>query len=132
MSKDQYRSREFADASVAVCALVAAADGSVGPTERQRTASLIVSNDASAVFPPEELKTMFGRYCDKLNRDFDFGKVDAIASIGKLREKLDQARAIMTIGLVIGHADGLFDPADRRALSDASHAVGIAPSEFDL
>ncbi|HEU5267194.1 MAG TPA: tellurite resistance TerB family protein [Jatrophihabitans sp.] len=49
--KDQYRSREFADASMAMCALVAAADGSVDAAERQKTASLIASNDVLAVFP---------------------------------------------------------------------------------
>ena len=130
--KDQYKSREFADASMAVCALVAAADGSVDPTERQRTASLIAGNDTLSVFPPDELKAKFDGYCDKLNRDFDFGKVDAIASIGKLRDKPDQARAVIAIGLVIGHADGSFDAAERKVVSDACHAVGIAPSEFDL
>jgi tellurite resistance protein TerB len=130
--KDQYRSREFADASMAVCALVAAADGSVDAAERQRTASLIAGNDLLAAFPPDELRAKFDAYCDKLNRDVDFGKVEAIAAIGKLRDKPDQARAVISIGLIIGHADGSFDAAERKVVSDAAHAVGIAPSEFDL
>src|SRR6476646_9483108 len=81
--KDQFRSREFADASMAMCALVSAADGSIDAQERQKTASLIASNDILAVFPADDLRGKFDNYCDKLNRDFDFGKVEAIASISK-------------------------------------------------
>ena len=130
--KDQYRSREFADARMAMCALVAAADGSVDAAERQKTASLIASNDVLAVFPADELRGKFDNYCDKLNRDFDFGKVEAIAAISKLKAKPDQARAVVSIGLIIGGADGQFDADERRVVTDACYAVGIPPAEFDL
>jgi tellurite resistance protein TerB len=130
--KDQFRSREFADASMAMCALVSAADGSIDAQERQKTASLIASNDILAVFPADELRGKFDNYCDKLNRDFDFGKVEAIGSISKLKAKPDQARAVISIGLIIGGADGQFDADERRVVKDACYAVGIAPDEFDL
>jgi tellurite resistance protein TerB len=130
--KDQYRSREFADASMAMCALVAAADGSVDATERQKTAGLIAMNDVLSVFPPDELRAKFDNYCDKLNQDFDFGKVEAITAIGKVRAKPDQARAVVSIGLIIGGADGTFDDDERKIVMDACFAVGIAPAEFDL
>lgn len=130
--KEQLRSREFADASMAMCALVSAADGSVDASERQKTAGLIVSNDVLSVFPPDDLRAKYDAYCDKLNRDFDFGKVEAIAAIGKLKSKPDQARAVVSIGLIIGAADGTFDADERKVVKDACHAVGIAPDEFDL
>lgn len=130
--KDQFKSREFADASMAICALVAAADGTIDASERQKTASLIASNDTLAVFSPDELRAKFDGYCDKLARDFDFGKVEAIAAIGKLKAKPDQARAVISIGLIIGGADGTFDADERKVVKDACFAVGIAPAEFDL
>ena len=130
--KDQFRSKDFATASMAMCALISAADGSVDASERQKTATLIASNDVLAVFPPEQLRQQFDAYCDKLNRDFDFGKVEAIAAIGKLRSKPEHARAVIAIGLIIGGADGTFDTDERKAVTDACHAVGIAPAEFDL
>jgi len=85
-----------------------------------------------SVFPPDELRQKFDWYCDKLNQDFDFGKVEAIATIGKLKSKPDQARAVISIGLIIGAADGTFDDDERRAVKEACYAVGIAPAEFDL
>jgi tellurite resistance protein TerB len=130
--KDQFRSKEFAEASMAMCALIAAADGSVDATERQRTASLITANDTLAIFPPDELRQKFDAYCDKLVRDFEFGKVEAIAAIAKLRSKPEQARGVISIGIIIGRADGDFDADERKAVVDACYAVGIAPAEFDL
>jgi tellurite resistance protein TerB len=128
----QFRSKEFANGAMAVCALVAAADGSIDAAERQKTAALIASNETLAVFPPDELRERFNWYCDKLNQDFDFGKVEAVATIGKLKSKPDQARAVIAIGLIIGAADGTFDDDERKALREACYAVGIAPAEFDL
>ncbi|MGZ4521072.1 MAG: tellurite resistance TerB family protein, partial [Mycobacteriaceae bacterium] len=93
---------------------------------------LIGSNDVLAVFPPDELRQKFDWYCDKLSKDFDFGKVEAIATIGKLKTKPEQGRAVISIGVIIGGADGTFDADERKAVKDACHAVGIAPAEFDL
>lgn len=128
----QFKSKEFANASMAMCALVAAADGKIDATERQKTAGLIVSNDVLSVFPPDELRQKFDWYCDKLAKDFDFGRVEAVATIGKLKSKPDQGRAVVQIGIIIGGADGDFDEDERRAVKDACYAVGIAPAEFDL
>ena len=130
--KDQFKNKDFAEASMAICALIAAADGSIDAAERQRTAGLIASNELLSVFPPQDLREKFDAYCDKLTRDFDFGKVDAITAIGKLRSKPEQARAVISIGLIIGGADGNLDADERRAVTEACNAVGIAPAEFSL
>lgn len=129
---DQFRSKEFAAASMAMCALVAAADGSVDPAERERTAELIATNEVLRVFPAEELRQKFDFYCDKLGQDFEFGKVEAIGTVAKLRGKPEQARGVIQIGIIIGGADGDFDADERRVVAEACHAVGIAPAEFDL
>lgn len=128
----QFKNKEFANGSMAMCALIAAADGSIDPAERQKTAALIMSNQSLGVFPPDELRQKFDWYCDKLQGDFDFGKVEAIATIAKLKSKQDQARAVLQIGIIIGGADGNFDEHEKAAVRDACFAVGIAPSEFDL
>ena len=100
--------------------------------ERAKTAALITSNDVLSIFPPAELRTTFETYCDKLQRDYQFGKVEVISVIGKLKKKDDQARAVLQIGVIIGGADGTFDENERQAVKEACFAVGISPSEFDL
>ena len=128
----QFKSKEFANGAMAMCALIAAADGSIDASERQKTASLIVSNDVLSIFPPDELRQKFDWYCDKLAKDPDFGKVEAVATVAKLKSKPDQGRAVVQIGIIIGGADGDFDADERRAVKEACFAVGIAPGEFDL
>lgn len=128
----QFKSKEFANGSMAMCALIAAADGKIDASERQKTAALILSNDVLAIFPPDELRQKFDFYCDKLGKDFDFGKVEAIGTIAKLKSKPDQGRAVIQIGIIIGGADGDFDADERQAVKEACFAVGIPPSEFDL
>ncbi len=92
-----------------------------------------MSNDVLSIFPPDELRQKFDFYCDKLSKDYDFGKVEAIATIGKLKSKQDQGRAVIQIGIIIiGGADGNFDEDEKKAVKEACFAVGIAPSEFDL
>jgi tellurite resistance protein TerB len=130
--KNDLKSGSFRDASMAICALIAAADGSVDAEERRKVAGLISTNEVLQNFPADQLQTIFNNYCDKLTADFDFGKVSVIQDIGKVKKKPAEARAVIQIGIIIGGADGTFDEAEKRAVRDACHAVGLPPSEFDL
>ena len=128
----QLKNKSFSEASMAMCALVAAADGKIDPEERRKVAGFITSNDVLSIFPPDELRERFEHYCNKLSADYDFGKVEAIATIGKLKSKPEAARAVIQVGIIIGGADGNFDEDEKRAVREACNAVGIAPAEFDL
>ncbi|WP_300019408.1 tellurite resistance TerB family protein [Pseudonocardia sp.] len=128
----KYKSKDFAKASMAMCALIAAADGTITADERRKTAGFIGSNDALKVFEPSELQDHFTFYASKLESDYEFGKVEAIATIGKLKKDPPAARAVIQVGIIIGGADGDFDKDEQQAVREACLAVGIAPSEFDL
>jgi tellurite resistance protein TerB len=128
----QFKNKDFANGAMAMCALIAAADGSIDPAERSKVAGLITSNDVLSIFPASELRERFDHYCNKLSSDYDFGKVEAVQAVAKLKAKPDQARAIIQVGIIIGGADGNFDDHERAAVRDACFAVGIAPAEFDL
>jgi len=128
----QFKSKDFAEASMATCALIAAADGSIEPEERQKTAAFITSNDVLSIFNAGELRESFDKWCSKLTADYDFGKIEALQAVGKLRSKPEQARAVVQVGVVIGGADGDFDPNEQRAVRELCQAVGIDPSEFGV
>ena len=127
-----FKNADFANASMAMCALIAAADGKIDQTERTKTAGFIASNDVLSIFPASELRDKFDHYCNKLSSDYDFGKIEAIQAVSKVKKKEDQARAVIQIGIIIGGADGNFDDDEKRAVRDCCNAVGIAPAEFDL
>jgi len=128
----QFQNKEFANASMAMCALIAAADGRIDDAERTKVSALITSNDVLAVFPPAELTTKFDIYCNKLSTDFNLAKVELTQVVAKVRPKPDQARAVIQIGIIIGGADGNFDPNERAVVREACLALGVSPQEFDL
>lgn len=128
----QFKNKDFAKASMAMCALIAASDGTIDANERSKTAALITSNDLLSIFPAADLRADFDLFCNKLNSDYDFGKIEAVQAIAKLKKKEDQARAIIQIGIIIGGADGNFDDNEKKAVRDACFAAGINPVEFDL
>jgi tellurite resistance protein TerB len=130
--KNDLKSGAFRDATMAMCALVAAADGTIDAEERRRVASLIATNDALSNFPADDLRAKFDHYADKLSADFDFGKVAVLQEIGKVKKKPTEARAVIQIGIVIGGADGNFDNDEKKVVREACYALDINPAEFDL
>ncbi|WDT92343.1 TerB family tellurite resistance protein [Streptomyces sp. SCSIO-PteL053] len=129
--KNELKSGSFRDASMAMCALVAAADGSVDPAERQRVAALIASNDVLRNFPADDLQRRFNAYVDQLTADFALGKVGVVQEIAKAK-KPAEARAVIQIGIVIGGADGDFDATEQAVVREACFALDLPPHEFDL
>ncbi|KOG25664.1 MULTISPECIES: tellurite resistance TerB family protein [Streptomyces] len=130
--KNDLKSGAFRDASMAMCALVAAADGSIDPSERQKVAQLIISNDVLRNFPGDDLQRRFDANCDKLTADFDFGKVSVLQEVAKAKKKPAEARAVIQIGIIIGGADGDFDKDEQAVVREACYALDLPPHEFDL
>ena len=130
--RSQLKSKEFAHGSMAMCALIAAADGSIDVVEQQKTTELITTDEVLSTFDPRDLRAIFDKYADKLRADYRLGKVDALQAIAKLRDKPDEARATIQIGIIIGGADGNFDDHEQATVREACDAVGLAPSEFGL
>ncbi|ELS58383.1 tellurite resistance TerB family protein [Streptomyces viridochromogenes] len=130
--KNDLKSGAFRDASMAMCALVAAADGTVDPSERQRVAQLIAGNEVLQNFAADDLRRRFEENLHRLTTDFDFGKVSVMQEIAKAKKKPAEARAVIQIGIVIGGADGDFDQDEQAVVREACYALGLPPHEFDL
>ncbi|MDJ0382470.1 TerB family tellurite resistance protein [Streptomyces sp. G-G2] len=130
--RNDLKSGAFRDSSMAMCALVAAADGTIDAAERQRVAQLIGTNEVLQNFPADELRRRFDENLDKLTADFDFGKVSVMQEIAKAKKKPAEARAVIQIGIIIGGADGDFDKTEQAVVREACFALDLAPHEFDL
>ncbi|CAL9409241.1 hypothetical protein SUDANB106_01632 [Streptomyces sp. enrichment culture] len=130
--KAELKSGAYRDASMAMCALVAAADGHVDPSERQRMESMIVGNDVLQNFPPEQLRQRFNRHVDRLTADFQAGRAEALQEIAKAAKKPAEARAVVQTGIVIAGADGHIDQSEQQAIREACAALGLSPEEFGM
>lgn len=130
--RNDLKSGAFRDASMAMCALVAAADGTVDPSERQRVAQLIATNEVLQNFDADDLRRRFDDNLNKLTADFAFGKVSVLQEIAKAKKKFTEARAVIQIGIVIGGADGDFDKTEQAVVREACFTLDLPPHEFDL
>ncbi|MFD4633520.1 tellurite resistance TerB family protein [Streptomyces sp. NPDC058284] len=130
--KTELKSGAYRDASMAMCALVAAADGSVDPAERQHVESLILQNDVLRNFPPEQLQQRFNKHVDQLTANFQQGKTQAMQEIAKAAKKQTEAKAVVQTGFVVAGADGYIAPAEEQVLREACAALGVSPQEFGL
>ncbi|MFC9943815.1 tellurite resistance TerB family protein [Streptomyces pratensis] len=130
--KTELKSGAYRDASMAMCALVAAADGHVDPAERQHVESMILGNDVLQNFPPEQLRTRFNKHVDQMSFNFQQGKAEAMQEIVKTAKKPTEARAVLQTGIVIAGADGNFSQAEHMILREACTALGLSHAEFQL
>ncbi|MGW0915321.1 tellurite resistance TerB family protein [Streptomyces sp. NPDC002784] len=130
--KTELKSGAYRDASMAVCALVAAADGHVDANEIQQMESMILNNEVLQNFPPEQLRQRFHKHVDQLTRNFAQGKAEALQDIAKAAKKPNEARAVIQTGMVIAGADGHFSQAEQMILREACTTLGLSPTEFQL
>ncbi|WP_413761421.1 tellurite resistance TerB family protein [Streptomyces sp. MMBL 11-3] len=130
--KTELKSGAYRDASMAMCALVAAADGQVEPAERQRVEELIVSNEVLQNFPADQLRQRFNQHVDRLTAHFEQGKAEALRDIAKAAKKPAEARAVVQTGMVVAGADGHFEASEQYVIREACTALGLSPAEFGI
>jgi len=128
----KYRNREFMEACVASCALVAAADGSVSSAEKQKMMKFIQQSDELKVFDTKEVIDFFNKVTGNFDFDFDIGKAEALKSVGKLRAKPDAARLMVRVCMAIANSDGAFDDKEKQVIREICRDLGIAPEDFGL
>ncbi|MGW2329875.1 tellurite resistance TerB family protein [Streptomyces sp. NPDC001700] len=130
--KTELKSGAYRDATMAMCALVAAADGHVEPAERQRVEELITTNDVLQNFPADQLRQRFNKNLDQLMANFQLGKTQVMQEIAKAAKKPTEARAVVQTGIVIAGADGYIEPSEQQAIREACATLGISPTEFGI
>jgi len=128
----KFKNKEFLDAVVAGCAIVAAADGSVDSNEKQKMAGYIGRSEELKVFDMSDVINRFNHFVGNMEFDVMIGKQEALKAIAKFRSKPDVARVIVGVCSAIGAADGDFDMKEQAAVRDICNTLGLNPSEFSL
>ena len=128
----KFRNKEFMEATVAACAIVAAADGTISSEEKRKMADYIRQSDELKNF---EMATVIA-FFEKMTSGFDFdaaiGKAEALKVIGRIRAKEEQARVMVRVACAIGASDGEFDESERNVVREICKELGLNPSDFDL
>ncbi|WP_071673182.1 tellurite resistance TerB family protein [Nioella nitratireducens] len=128
----KFKNRTFMEATVAACAMVAAADGTISAEEKQKMAGFIRNSDELKHFSMTDVIAFFEKVVGNFDFDADIGKAEALKVIGRLRGNEEQARVMVRVACAIGASDGDFDPNERSVVRDICKELGLNPSDFDL
>lgn len=128
----KFKNENFLNGVTAACALVAAADGSIDSSEKQKMMRFIQSNEALKVFDPPKVAKAFTNWTDLMEFDMDSGKANAFAAINKAAKDPAQARMVMRLSIAIADADGNTDDDEKKVLRQICHELGLEPSQFEL
>ncbi|MGS2745171.1 tellurite resistance TerB family protein [Halomonas sp. LS-001] len=128
----KFKNRTFMEAVVAGCALVAAADGTVDASEKQKMTAFLERSDEMKHFDIREVIEVFNKTVGDFEFDQAIGKANALKTVAKVRDKDDQARMVVRVVCAIGAADGDFDADERAVVREIAQELGLKPEEFDL
>lgn len=130
MSK--FRNRIFMEAMVAVCALVAAADGTISSEEKRKMVGFIQNSEELKHFSMTEVIAFF----EKMVRQFDFdatiGKAEALKVVGMLLGNTEQARIMVHVACAIVASDGDFDQKEWAIVPEICVEIGLNPADFNI
>lgn len=126
----RFKSKDFMQGCVAVGTYIAFADGTVTAEEKQKLVKYCGISDELKVFATEEVISEFNRLAGKFEFDLEIGKCETLKIIAKLRNKPDQARAAIRLGVIIAKSDANFDDVEKKALIEICNELALKPEEF--
>ena len=126
------RYKNFLEATVAGCVIVAHADGVVKPAEKQKMMGFLRNSEVLSVYSTEEVIALFDKYSKQFEFDYQIGQASALQVVAKLKSKPDEARLMVRVCCAIGAADGDFDDNEKAAVRNICAELGLNPKDFDL
>lgn len=128
----KYKSKDFLNAVLGGSALIVMADGQVDASEKTKMMAFIENHEALSIYESSEVLKTFKNFIETIEMDQDIGTAKAMAAVGKMKGKDEQARLVMRMVCAIGAADGNFDPDEQRMASKIAIELGLNPADFDL
>lgn len=128
----KFKNREFMEACVAGCGLVAAADGSIDSSEKQKMMKFMQQSNELKVFDTKDVIAVFNKVTENFEFDNEIGKAEALKMIGKLRSKPDAARLMVRVCCAIGSADGDFDDKEKQIVREMCRDLNLPPEDFGM
>lgn len=128
----KFKNKNFLDAVVAGCTIVAHADGRVKPEEKQKMMGFLRTNESLSVFDTNEVIELFEKHSKSFEFEFAIGEANALQAVAKLKGKDAEARLMVRVCCAVGASDGDFDEHEKAAVRKICNELGLNPKDFDL
>ena len=129
---ERHRNRPFKEATMAACALVAAADGEISFGERIRIDQIINALARLKVFDPHEAVHVFNQFATGIFSAPKVGRERAVAALKSVADSPESAALLMRIFMAIceiGETKSLVKQIEVVMLCGI---LGIKPDDFGL
>ena len=128
-SVKRFKNKDFLDAVVAGCALVAAADGNIDNSEKEKMIGFIQRSEELKVFETDQVIMRFNHFVDGFGFSHNVGAEEAYRAIAKVKDK-EAARILIAVCCAIGTADGNFDDKEKTVVREICLRLDVNPSEY--
>jgi tellurite resistance protein TerB len=128
----RFKNKDFLEATVAACTLVAAADGTIKPAEKEIMAGFIQRNDILKVFDMTKVIESFNKFTSNFEFSAAIGKAEALRAVNKLKSNQEAGRLLIRVCCAVGMADGDFDDKEKAVVKEICAELGLPPSDFGL
>lgn len=126
----RFKNKDVLDATVGACVIVAAADGKIDQSEKAKTLGLLQNSELTKVYSMDAVVAAFESHTRRFDFDVDHGRSEALRIIAAQKKNPDVARSIVRGAVIIGKADGDFDPSEKAAIGAICRELGLNESEF--
>jgi tellurite resistance protein TerB len=124
------KNRNFMEACVAGCAIVANADGVVTPDEKRKMIGFMQTSDVLSLYDTNDVIASFEKHCKPYEFDSQIGEAQALKVVAAVKSKPAEARLLVRVCCVIAGADGNFDQTEREAIARMCKELGLNAEEF--
>jgi len=127
----RFMNKNFMEAAVAGCALVAVADGKIDASEKQKMVGLMQRLDELKVFPVNEIVSTFSKFTDILSFDEFIGKEQLFKIVRKIKGNEEESKMLIRICCAIGAADGNFDDDEKAIVRKICEELNLDVNRFN-
>ena len=122
--------KEFMEAIVAGCALIAAADGHLELSEKEKMVEFIKGSTIMSLYNTSEVVGEFNKYADVVIADYNVGKKDCIDAILKVRYSKEETTQVVRFCSIIAAADGSVSEKEEAIIKELAVTLELDPKEF--
>ncbi len=129
---EQRNNKPFLKAAMAVCALVANADGTVTFAERYRVDQVLETVRELRIYDPHKAVDLLNDFLDALRRDGEAAARILRGKVARFAGDRKSARTLLRIAYFIVTADEEISTAERAAFDEICRSLNVDPRDvFD-
>ena len=129
----KFKTRETAEAIVAIMTGVSFADGAFEPEERKKMVQAFTKHQILSQFDFSVLKRKHDELVDVFDLDIDEGLVACLRELQDVvKAPQEQREAILRAGVMLAKADGEFEEEEKAFLRRCAKTLGLDSAEYGL